>query len=654
MTGTHDHHHHPILESLNDPQRQAVVTSKGPVLILAGAGSGKTKALTHRIAYLVHEEKVDPGSIFAVTFTNKAAAEMKERVIKLLARLDERLESRDQELGDKVDDPSSQSLISNRQSLTLPWLGTFHSMSAKILRISGRAVGVEPGFTIYDTSDTTDVIRGIMKDLGLDPKRTNPNAVRASISGAKNELLDPVGYQKYAQGFFQEQVGKIYPLYEKALRQSNALDFDDLLVWLVRLLEDVPAVREHYQQRFQHILVDEYQDTNKVQYRLVKLLGDQHRNVCVVGDDFQAIYSFRGATFRNILDFERDWPDATVIKLEQNYRSTQTILSAAQAVIEQNVERTHKTLWTDKAGGAPVTFFEAGSERGEAEFILTEISALSRGRQHTPQDMAILYRTNAQSRLLEEMFLRYNMPYKLVGALRFYERKEVKDMLGYLRLIQNPTDQVALERIINVPARGIGAKAVSDLRLEGYEALTAKNAKVRSFFQMVDGLRRQAVDRKPAEMIDIVAEVTGYKAYLLDGSDEGERRWENVEELKSVAADLPDLGIFLEQVALVSDVDNLDPMAGAVTLMTLHAAKGLEFPVVFMVGMEEGIFPHGRALTQPQDMEEERRLCYVGMTRARERLYMTWARTRMLFGGLQANPPSRFLDELPEDLVDRI
>ncbi len=638
-------------EGLNDPQKQAVLTTKGPVLILAGAGSGKTKALTHRIAHLIMHERVSPENILAVTFTNKAAGEMAKRVSTLLTRGEQLTVNSEQ--SDRSESNSSLPLTVDRL-LRLPWLGTFHSIAVKIIRRSGRAVGIEPSFTIYDESDARDLLRTIMKDNGIDPKRFSPSGVKAAISGAKNELLGPTDYLKYAQGFFQEQVGILYPLYEKALRKANALDFDDLLIWWVRLLEEKPDVLDYYQDLFRYILIDEYQDTNKVQYLLVKLLAQKHRNLCVVGDDFQAIYSFRGATFRNILDFERDWPDATIIKLEQNYRSTQTILSAAQAVIEKNTERTDKSLWTDKGVGAPITQYEAGNERGEAEFVLTEIAALARSEHRTPQDFAILYRTNAQSRLLEEMFLRYNVPYKLVGALRFYERKEIKDMLAYLRLIENPTDQVALERIINVPPRGIGDKTVKELRLQGYEALTAANPKVRSFFQMIDSLRTMAATMKPAQLIDVVAQTSGYKGLLLDGTDEGERRWENVEELKSVATGLAELSTFLEQVALVSDTDNLTEDNGAVTLMTLHAAKGLEFPVVFLVGMEEGIFPHSRSLMEMKEMEEERRLCYVGMTRARERLYMTWVRMRLLYGGLQANPPSRFLDEIPEEHVDRL
>ena len=449
-------------------------------------------------------------------------------------------------------------------------------------------------------------------------------------------------------------MAKIYPDYEKALRKANALDFDDLLLWFVRLLEEVPALKERYQDQFRYILVDEYQDTNKVQYLLVKLLADKHHNLCVVGDDWQSIYAFRGANFRNILDFKRDWPEATTIKLEQNYRSTQTILDAAQAVIAKNTARTDKNLWTKNPIGAPLTIFEATNERAEAEFVLTEIASLSRGEKRGANDFAILYRTNAQSRLLEEMFLRYNMPYRLIGALRFYERKEVKDILAYLRLINNPTDEVAMSRIINVPTRGIGTKTVSDLKLAGYEDLTEASPKVRGFFQMMEGLRRLAAGLKPTELMDIVAETTRYKAFLLDGTEEGERRWENVEELKSVATGLSDLSLFLEQVALVSDVDNLDQTAGSVTLMTLHAAKGLEFPVVFLVGLEEGIFPHSRSLMDTSEMEEERRLAYVGMTRARQRLYLTHARTRLLYGGLQANPRSRFIDEIPEALIDQV
>lgn len=637
---------HPLLRELNQPQRQAVLHREGPLLILAGAGSGKTKALTHRIAYLILEGGVPAENILAVTFTNKAAKEMKTRVTTLLANSKQRI-ANDQE-------GSSNSLLAPRYALELPWLGTFHSIAAKVLRASGRAIGLEPGFTIYDESDTREVVKAILHTLQLDPKRTNPAGVRAAISGAKNELLPPKEYEKYAQGYFQEIVGKVYPLYEQALRQANALDFDDLLVWLVRLFEERLDVRAAYQRQFAYILIDEYQDTNKVQYLLVKLLAQQHRNVCVVGDDYQSIYAFRGANFRNILDFERDWPDAVVIKLEQNYRSTQTILDAAQAVIKNNTQRTDKMLWTEQTGGAPVSVVEVANERAEAEFIVTEVAALHRSEGLKPQDVAILYRTNAQSRVLEEMLLHYNIPYLLVGALRFYDRKEIKDMLAYLRLIQNPTDQVALERIINVPARGIGDKAVKDLRLQGFEALTASNLKVRAFFQMIDRLRTKAQTMQPAAIIDLVAEETGYKRLLLDGTDEGERRWENVEELKSVAGGVQDLALFLEHVALVSDVDNLDPEAGAITLMTLHAAKGLEFPVIFLVGMEEGIFPHSRSLNDTAEMEEERRLCYVGMTRARQRLYLLHTRMRTLYGSLQANARSRFIDEIPVELVEEI
>ena len=645
---------HPILTGLNEPQRQAVLQTSGPVLILAGAGSGKTKALTHRIAYLILEEGVPPEAIFAVTFTNKAAQEMKNRVFHLLNSKHE-IRSTKQTQDTKIENSKHVSDFDIRISdFSLPWLGTFHSMAAKILRRSGRLIGIEPNFTIYDESDALDLMRDLLKAHNLDPKRVNPRGVKALISSAKNEFVGPSDYANYAQGFFQEQVAQLYPDYEKALRKANALDFDDLLVWLVRLFEEVPAVKERYQDQFRHILVDEYQDTNKVQYLLVKLLAEKHRNLCVVGDDWQSIYAFRGANFRNILDFTRDWPDATVIKLEQNYRSTQTILDAAQAVIAKNTARTEKNLWTENPTGAPVTIFEATNERSEAEFALTEIASLARGEQRAANDFAILYRTNAQSRLLEEMFLRYNLPYRLIGALRFYERKEVKDILAYLRFINNPTDEVAMSRIINVPTRGIGTKTVTDLKLAGYEDLTAASPKVRAFFQMMEGLRRLSLGLKPAELIDIVAETTGYKAYLLDGTEEGERRWENVEELKSVAAGLSDLALFLEQVALVSDVDNLDQTAGAVTLMTLHAAKGLEFPVVFMVGLEEGIFPHSRSLLDSAEMEEERRLAYVGMTRARQRLYLTHARTRLLYGGLQANLRSRFIDEIPEELIDQV
>lgn len=623
-----------LLDNLNPPQQEAVLHREGPLLILAGAGSGKTKALTHRIAHLILEGKVASDRVLAVTFTNKAANEMKERVSQLMTRSDE---------------PSA---VSHQRSAHLPWLGTFHSIAAKILRRSGRSIGLEPYFTIYDQNDSRELIKIVMLELSLDPKRVNPNAVKAAISSAKNELVKPAEYQSLARGYFQEKVADIYPRYVLKLAEAQAVDFDDLLIHLIELLEAHPEVRDYYQDQFEYILIDEYQDTNKAQYELVKLLAGKHRNLCVVGDDFQAIYSFRGATFRNILDFERDWPDAKVVKLEQNYRSSQTILAAAQAVIEHNVDRTEKKLWTENQAGSPITVFEAYNELNEIEFVLTEIAALARSERRRPDDFAILYRTNAQSRVIEEQFLKFNVPYKLVGALRFYERKEIKDVLAYLRLIINPTDQVALERIINVPARGIGKKTVDELRLTGFEALMAKHPKVRQFFQMIDDLRARTRTLPVTKAIDLVLKVTGYRDFLRDGTEEGERRVENVEELKSVAAGIQSLELFLEQVALVSDVDNLDGTGGAVTLMTLHAAKGLEFPIVFLVGVEEGIFPHSRSLMDTSEMEEERRLMYVGMTRAKERLYLLHSRGRILYGNLEMHPRSRFVDEIPEEYLD--
>lgn len=635
---------HHLLDNLNQPQQEAVLHHEGPLLILAGAGSGKTKALTHRIAHLILEHNVPSDRVLAVTFTNKAANEMKERVFQLMTK--------HQSTNDSSSTVYRLPPTADGPSVHLPWLGTFHSMAAKILRRSGRAIELEPYFTIYDQNDSRELIKLILAELDLDPKRVNPNAVKAAISSAKNELVGPVEYQTLARGFFQEKVADIYPRYVKKLAKAQAVDFDDLLIHLIRLLGDHPSIRDFYQDQFQYILIDEYQDTNKAQYELVKLLAGKHRNLCVVGDDFQAIYSFRGATFRNILDFERDWPDAKVVKLEQNYRSSQTILAAAQAVIEQNVDRTEKTLWTENPAGSPITVFEAFNELNEIEFVLTEIAALARSERRRPDDFAILYRTNAQSRVIEEQFLKYNVPYKLVGALRFYERKEIKDVLAYLRLITNPTDQVALERIVNVPARGIGKKTVDELRLTGFEALMSKQPKVRQFFQMIDDLRGRTRTLPVTKAIDLVLKVTGYREFLMDGTEEGERRVENVEELKSVAAGVQGLDLFLEQVALVSDVDNLDETGGAVTLMTLHAAKGLEFPVVYLVGLEEGIFPHSRSLMDKSEMEEERRLMYVGMTRAKERLYLLHSRSRILYGNLEMHPRSRFVDEIPEEYLD--
>lgn len=610
-----------ILKDLNSAQREAVTTTEGPVLILAGAGSGKTKALTHRIAYLIEEKKVHPENILAVTFTNKASQEMIIRINKLLL--------------------NSEFLI---HGSALPWMGTFHSVCVKILRREINLIGYTRSFSIYDSEESLSVVKNAMDALDIDKKQYNPKTIRNFISGAKNEMISATAYLKYGRGYFGEVVQKVYTRYEKELKDANALDFDDLLLKTVELFLKDKTVLARYQNLFQYILIDEYQDTNHTQYRLVNLLASKNKNICVVGDDFQSIYGFRGANFKNILDFEKDYPDAKVIKMEQNYRSTQNILATAQNVIEKNTLRSKKTLWTENEIGSLTTLYEGRNEIEEIEFVQMEIESLK--NMYSLNDFVVLYRTNAQSRVLEEIFLQHKIPYRLIGALRFYERREVKDILAYLKLIANLKDKVSLKRIMNVPTRGIGAKSVKEMDLN--------HPKIKKFFEMLEFFRTEAKKLKTGELIDLILAEIGYKNYILDGTEEGESRWENIEELKSVATKSETLEQFLESVALASDIDKLDREAEAVTFMTLHNAKGLEYPIVFMVGLEEGLFPHANSLVDPMELEEERRLCYVGMTRARERLYLTYAQSRLLFGGLQYNQPSRFLSEVPEELIDRV
>jgi len=621
----------PILQGLNDKQIEAVQTTEGPVLILAGAGSGKTKALTHRVAYLIKEKKISPYNILVVTFTNKAADEMIFRINRLLSQ--------------------EREILSQKIPRLLPWAGTFHSIAAKILRKEIQVLGFRRSFSILDEGDSLEAIKHAMDTLGIDKKQSNPKAIKNFISGAKSELLTARQYEKFAQGYFGEIVYKVYFQYEKDLQLANALDFDDLLMKTVQLFQKFPEILRRWQNLFRYILVDEYQDTNRAQYVLINLLAAKHHNLFAIGDDFQAIYSFRGANFRNILDFEKDYPKAKIIKMEQNYRSTAKIIEAAQKVIERNSQRSEKSLWTKNEAGLPPTVFEAKNEIEEADFILDEIEALKQFGGYN--QFVVLYRTNAQSRLFEEALMTRSIPYRLIGALRFYERKEIKDILAYLKLIANPRDKVSFRRIVNVPPRGIGEKTQKEIRsLSDHEI--EKNPKVEQFFKMLANFRQDLAKFKVTEIIEEVATRTGYRDWLLDGTEEGEMRWENIEELKSVAQSAANLENFLEQVALVSDVDNLDRNAQAVTLMTLHNAKGLEFPIVFIVGMEEGLFPHANSLLEPQELEEERRLCYVGITRAQKRLYFTYTRSRLLFGAIQANQPSRFLGEIPGELLERL
>lgn len=615
----------PMLKSLNPEQHRAASHVDGPVLILAGAGSGKTKTLTHRIAHLV-ERGVKPHNILAVTFTNKAAGEMRERLLQLVN--------------------------AEGRGLSFPWMGTFHSVCVKILRRDIGHLGYEPGFTIYDSADSLNLVKQALTEFGIDPKSTNPRTIQHFISGAKNEQLGPVAYSNQAEGYVMEIAAKVYTHYQAALKAANAVDFDDLLGLTVRLFQEHPEVLKDYRSRFEHIMIDEYQDTNQVQYLFVKLLGT-HGNICVVGDDYQAIYGWRGANFKNILNFERDWPNTTVIKLEQNYRSTQSILDASDAVIKHNAQRTDKSLWTDRGQGSPVAIYEALDAYDEADFIITEIMSL---RREFPKlnEFAVLYRTNAQSRLLEELFLKRELPYRLVGAVQFYQRKEIKDVLSYLRSIANPSDLLSFERAAGSPSRGIGKKTLDKVRVLGLEAAAEQDIKIRKFVALLQEFRSFSTTHSVNDLIEEVAVRSGYRDFLLDGSEEGEGRWENVKELKSVGEGYINLTEFLEATSLVADTDSYDPAHDAVTLMTLHNAKGLEFPVVFVVGMEESIFPHSRALTDPSQMEEERRLCYVGMTRAKDRLYLLHANSRVLYGGIQANMASRFLGEIPEHLREKL
>lgn len=632
-----------LLLELNDEQQKAVKHNEGPLLILAGAGSGKTKTLTHRIAYLVLEENVPPSHVLAVTFTNKAAKEMRERLSNLVGH-----DSKDRGF--------------------MPWMGTFHSICVRLLRREGEHIGVPSNFVIFDESDRQGAIKEALKQLGINEKQYNPKAIGGLISSAKNDLIDPAEFAATAQLPQQKIAADVYPKYEYIRKNAAALDFDDLISETVRLLSTVPQIRDKWRRQFQYILIDEYQDTNAAQYKLIKLLVNDKSNICVVGDDWQSIYSWRGADFTNILNFERDFPGAEIIKLEQNYRSTKHILDAAHSVISKNIQRSDKKLWTSSGDGFPVQINHVASERHEGEAIVARIKAAVtiRARQH--KDYAVLYRTNAQSRSIEEAFIRYGIPYRIVGGQRFYDRKEIKDVMAYLRLLYQPADRASFNRIVNVPTRGLGATSVE--RFLSWQAMTNMTlrdallqvdlcpdvtARARKSFyelgELLKALSLQIDSNSLPDLIDLVIRRTGYQKYLDDGSLQAAERIENVKELISVAREYSDLGLagFLEEVSLISDLDTVDEQADAVTLMTLHAAKGLEFPVVFMVGMEESIFPHSRALFDATEMEEERRLCYVGMTRAREELHMISANTRLLYGMTTSNPPSRFLSDIDPD-----
>lgn len=650
----------PLLDELNPTQREAVAATEGPVLVVAGAGSGKTRVLTFRIAHLIRDLGVAPSSILAITFTNKAANEMKERVGRLV--------------GDSVRGM---------------WVSTFHAACVRILRREAHRFGYKSGFTIYDAQDSLRLITQCLTDLDLDQKKFPPRTIRASISNAKNELIDFESFKGSGDGYFHEHIADVYRLYQQRLVEASAMDFDDLLMVTVELLTAFPEVLEHYQRRFEYIHVDEYQDTNHAQYQLVRLLGALHHNVCVVGDSDQSIYAFRGADIRNILSFEEDYPDARVVTLEQNYRSTQTILEAANAVIAQNGQRRPKRLWTDKGDGSPIVHFQAEDEHDEASFIVDRVRELM-ARGLSMSEMAVFYRTNAQSRVIEDVFMKSGIAYKVIGGVKFYERREVRDALAYLRAAVNPADQLSLKRVINVPKRSIGQTTVAHIdrfsdaaglsfhdalaHADEIDALTARARRsIADFCGVLDLVRTRALEGGPSAAMAAVLEETGLLAEF-----EGERtvealgRVENLRELAGVVeeyeesmagglvgeAEWDDMGgidqlaHFLETVSLVAETDQIEDGAGYLTLMTIHNAKGLEYPVVFIVGLEDGVFPHSRSMGDPKELEEERRLCYVGVTRAEDHLFLTSATRRMIFGGTNYNPPSRFLAEIPIDRIE--
>jgi DNA helicase II / ATP-dependent DNA helicase PcrA len=647
-----------LLAELNPPQCEAVTHGDGPLLVLAGAGSGKTRVLTHRIAWLVATGRAQPGEILAITFTNKAADEMRERVEGLVGRVSR-----------------------------LMWVMTFHSACARILRREAGMLGYKGTFTIYDEGDSLRMVKRCMRELDLDSKRFAPRAVRALISGAKNQLLDAEGFREQHGSFFEQTAADVYELYEKRMHEANSMDFDDLLVRTVNLIELFEEVRRRYQQAFRQVLVDEYQDTNRAQYRLLQLLCEAHRNLFVVGDESQSIYGFRHADIRNILEFERDFPDADVVKLEQNYRSTQTILDATNAVIANNRARKPKRLWTEAEGGDPIRIVELGDEHEEARYVAGEVERLAADEGVPRTEIAVFYRTNAQSRVLEDTLVRFDVPYQVIGGTKFYERAEIKDAIAYLTLLTNPADGVAFARIVNSPRRGIGQTTQARLlshanttgqtvwevarRPEGVPGLGAAAVKaVSRFGETLEGLRERAAGAPPvAELLEAVLSESGYvEALEAERTIEAEGRVENLHELVGVAGEfdanraleessadgdqIPPLDEFLQQLALYTDQDSLRDDEELVTLMTLHNAKGLEFNSVFVIGCEEGVFPHSRSVEEG-NLEEERRLFYVGATRAKRRLWMAFARQRSLYGARGYNLPSRFLSEIPEGLVER-
>ena len=642
----------PLLNGMNDKQSEAVQTTEGPLLIMAGAGSGKTRVLTHRIAYLIDEKMVNPWNILAITFTNKAAREMRERAMAL-------------------NPATSETLIA-----------TFHSMCVRILRREADHIGYNRNFTIVDPGEQRTLMKRILKNLNLDPKKWNERAILGTISNAKNDLLDEVAYEHQAGDMYTQIVAKCYKAYQEELRRSEAMDFDDLIMMTLRLFDKNPDVLAYYQQRYQYIHVDEYQDTNHAQYQLVKLLASRFKNICVVGDADQSIYGWRGADMQNILDFEKDYPEAKVVLLEENYRSTKKILQAANEVIKNNRNRRPKKLWTQNDDGEQIVYYRANDERDEAVFVASTINNVVREEGKNFKDFAVLYRTNAQSRTIEEALLKSNIPYTMVGGTKFYSRKEIRDVISYLNLIANPSDNISFERVVNEPKRGVGPGTLEKIRTFAYEqdmSLLDASANIMlspikgkatqgvyDFANVILNLRDQLDDLSITEVVEAVLDKSGYlDALSMQQTLESQARIENIEEFMSVTKNFDEtntdgtedetgidrLGHFLNDLALIADTDDGDIEAAEVTLMTLHAAKGLEFPVVFLIGMEEGVFPLSRASEEPDELEEERRLAYVGITRAEEILFLTNANTRTLFGKTNYNRPSRFLREISDDLL---
>ncbi|WP_425457168.1 DNA helicase PcrA [Aquibacillus sediminis] len=638
-----------LLKGLNNRQKEAVQHTEGPLLIMAGAGSGKTRVLTHRIAYLLGEKEVSPRSILAITFTNKAAREMKDRVYRLVG-------------------PEGASI----------WVSTFHSMCVRILRRDIDRIGYSSNFSILDSGDQLTVIKNIVKELNIDPKKFEPRAILGAISSAKNELVSPEEYSQKVGNFYDQQIAKVYEKYQKTLRKNQSLDFDDLIMQTIRLFERVPEVLEYYQRRFQYIHVDEYQDTNHAQYYLVKLLAKRYENLCVVGDSDQSIYRWRGADIQNILSFEKDYPNATVVMLEQNYRSTKSILDAANTVIENNTGRKPKKLWTDNTEGSKINYYQASTEQEEGLFVANKVKDFIASGEYEYKDIAILYRTNAQSRSIEETFVKSNIPYQIIGGTKFYDRKEIKDMLAYLRLIVNPDDDLSFARVVNEPKRGIGKTSVE--KLQAYAAdhdislftavqevdfvgVSAKATKsLAEFGALIKNWTQQQEFLTATDMVDEVLRRTGYEDMLKnDRSIEAQSRLENLEEFKTVTKHFEEqsedktLVAFLTDLALIADIDKVDEDPTAddnITLMTLHSAKGLEFPVVFLIGLEENVFPHSRSIMDEEEMAEERRLAYVGITRAEKQLFLTHAKMRTLYGRTNMNPVSRFINEIPDELIE--